>query len=110
MSTAGREAVLRAPLLLARRFAALPGPAATVHRAEVEPIRFHDRPAMISGAGRYVEEALAKVVDPALLGRPLIGAIDQWVDSTDLLSRPRLCAALRAAYEQPNHFEVADRS
>jgi hypothetical protein len=40
---------------------------------------FHDRPFRVLGADRFVEA----------LGGDLVGAIDQWVDSTDVLADPR---------------------
>jgi Domain of unknown function (DUF4037) len=49
---------------------------------------FHERPAQVLGCERFVEACLATVTDPSLRALPLIGAIDQWVDSTDVLSDP----------------------
>lgn len=39
-------------------------------------------------AGRFVEACVRTVSDPALKALPLIGAVDQVCDSTDLLSDP----------------------
>jgi hypothetical protein len=39
-------------------------------------------------ADRYSDACLATVSDPALRELPLIGAIDQFVDSADALSAP----------------------
>jgi hypothetical protein len=42
---------------------------------------------------------LAGITDPDVARLPLIvGSIEQWVDSTDVLSSPGRRAALRAAY------------
>ncbi len=78
-------------LLDLQREQGLPAPASAV-------IPFWDRPY------RTVDEAgprglLACITDPdvALLP-PLVGAIEQWVDSTDVLSSPGRRAALQAAY------------
>jgi Domain of unknown function (DUF4037) len=49
---------------------------------------FHGRPYRVLGAGRFVDACLDGVSDPRLRDLPLIGAVDQWVDSTDVLSYP----------------------
>jgi Domain of unknown function (DUF4037) len=58
---------------------------------------FHGRPFHVLGSSRFVEACLERVADAWLRSLPLIGAIDQFVDSTDVLSSPR---AARAIYEQ----------
>jgi uncharacterized protein DUF4037 len=57
---------------------------------------FHDRPFRVLASGRFVDACLAEVSDPWLRALPLIGAIDQIVDSTDVLSNPALCRRLGA--------------
>jgi hypothetical protein len=59
---------------------------------------FWDRPALVIGAGRFASAALAQVSEPALAARPLIGSVDQLLDSTDVLARPDLTAAMRGYY------------
>ena len=59
---------------------------------------FHDRPALVLGADRFVAAARAKVTDPGLAHLPLVGAVDQLVDSTDVLADPRLAARMRDYY------------
>jgi len=49
---------------------------------------FHGRPAHVLDADRFVRACLATVTEPTLRALPLIGAVDQWVDSTDVLSDP----------------------
>jgi hypothetical protein len=49
---------------------------------------FHARPAQVLDCERFVEACLATVTDPALRALPSIGAVDQWVDSADVLSDP----------------------
>ena len=51
---------------------------------------FHDRPFRVLGSGRFVDACLERVSDPRLRSLPLTGAIDQFVDSTDVLSKPRV--------------------
>jgi Domain of unknown function (DUF4037) len=56
------------------------------------PHRFHDRPYLIVDADRLTDACLAAMTDRTLASLPLIGAIDQFVDSTDVLGfRPALC-------------------
>jgi hypothetical protein len=47
---------------------------------------FHGRPYRVLGSGRFVDACLEQVSDPWLRSLPLIGGIDQFVDSTDVLS------------------------
>jgi hypothetical protein len=47
---------------------------------------FHDRPFRVLGAGRFAEALLPTIGDPALRALYPIGAIDQYVDCTDLTS------------------------
>lgn len=47
---------------------------------------YHRRPYRVLGSGRFVEACLLGVRNSMLRGLPLIGAVDQIVDSTDVLS------------------------
>ncbi|RKR92615.1 uncharacterized protein DUF4037 [Micromonospora pisi] len=47
--------------------------------------RFHDRPFLVLDAGRFAAALRAAVTDPVLRARPLVGAVDQFVDNTDVL-------------------------
>ena len=47
---------------------------------------FHKRPFRVLGGDRFAEACLASIQDEWLKGQPLIGSIDQFVDSTDVLS------------------------
>ncbi|OFW75121.1 MAG: hypothetical protein A2Y55_10590 [Actinobacteria bacterium RBG_16_68_12] len=47
---------------------------------------FHDRPFRVLGSGRFVDACLERVSDPWLRSLPLTGAVDQFIDSTDVLS------------------------
>jgi len=49
---------------------------------------FHDRPYRVLGSARFVDACLERVADPWLRSLPLTGAVDQFVDSTDVLSKP----------------------
>ncbi len=46
---------------------------------------FHDRPFVVTDAGRFAAAIYAKIVDEAVLALPRLGSIDQFVDSTDAL-------------------------
>jgi hypothetical protein len=59
---------------------------------------FHERPFRVLGSARFVDACLARVQDKRLRALPLVGGIDQWVDSTDVLSEPRVLEVLTAAY------------
>ena len=77
-------------LLNAQRARGLPAPSAAV-------TRFWDRPY------RTVDDAvpqalLADITDPQVTGLPLIGSIEQWTSSVDILASPGHRSALRAAY------------
>ncbi len=47
---------------------------------------FYKRPFRVLGGDRFAEACLAAVQDEWLKGQPLIGSVDQFVDSTDVLS------------------------
>jgi hypothetical protein len=64
--------------------------------ATVRP--YYSRPFLVLGAGRFVDACLERVTDPALRALPLLGGIDQWVDSTDVLSYPSRWRKLGSAY------------
>ena len=59
---------------------------------------YHSRPARVLRADRFAEACLATVTDPALRALPLIGGIDQFVDSTDVLSYPAVYRRLITAW------------
>ena len=64
--------------------------------------RFHDRPYQVIGAGRFAAALQAAITDPQLSRLPLIGAIDQFTDSTDAagdLRFTRACAAAAIAWQ-----------
>lgn len=60
--------------------------------------RYHARPARVLMAERFVEATLAVVEDPWLRGLPLIGAVDQFVDSTRALDEPASWRRFAAVY------------
>ena len=61
---------------------------------------FHNRPFKVIGADRFAEAIRATLTAPAILHLPPYrGGIDQWVDSTDVLSDPAQFRKLRSIYE-----------
>ena len=46
---------------------------------------FHRRPFRVIGGDRFADACVEAVEDPLLEALPLVGAVDQWVDSTDVL-------------------------
>jgi Domain of unknown function (DUF4037) len=59
---------------------------------------FHGRPFRVLGSGRFVDACLARVTDPWLKSLPPVGAIDQFADSTDVLSDPQRFRELGSIY------------
>lgn len=59
---------------------------------------FHGRPFRVLGSGRFVDACLARVTDPWLKSLPPVGAIDQFADSTDVLSYPQRFRELGSIY------------
>jgi hypothetical protein len=60
---------------------------------------FHERPFRVLGSARFVEACLAQVTDPWLGTLPLVGAIDQLVDSTDVTSKPGVFPRVASLFE-----------
>ena len=50
------------------------------------PRPFHDRPFTVLDGERYAAALRDAITDPVVRGLPPTGAVDQWVDSTDVLS------------------------
>ena len=62
---------------------------------------FHGRPFRVLGSERFVEACLERVTDAWLQAAPPLGAIDQFVDSTDVLSYPERARRITAVYGNP---------
>ncbi len=61
--------------------------------------QFHARPFRVLGSHRFVDACLASVGDPWLRSLPLVGSVDQWIDSSDVLSEQDALPIVRGAYE-----------
>ena len=60
---------------------------------------FHTRPFLVLKSDRFVDACVARIDDARLRALPLVGSIDQIVDSTDVLERPHLARAMRGIYD-----------
>ncbi len=60
---------------------------------------FHNRPFRVLHSDRFVDACLEKVRNEWLRSLPLVGSIDQVVDSTDVLEQPEVARALHALYD-----------
>lgn len=49
--------------------------------------QFHERPFLVLDSYRFTDALMATICDPAIRAMPPVGAIDQYVDSTDLTDR-----------------------
>lgn len=63
---------------------------------------FHGRPFRVLGSGRFVEACLEQISDADLRSLPLVGGIDQWADSTDVLSYPPVVRRTGLVYGRPS--------
>jgi hypothetical protein len=62
---------------------------------------FHDRPFMVLGAERFVSATRSAIRHEELTDRSDVGSVDQFADSTDVLSYVRRARRLDAIYEEP---------
>ncbi|WP_319459628.1 DUF4037 domain-containing protein [Micromonospora sp. RTP1Z1] len=67
--------------------------------APVDPTvrQFHGRPFLVLDAGRFAAALRAAIGDPALRARPLVGAVDQYLDNVDVLTHPQRVRRVAAA-------------
>ena len=61
---------------------------------------FYSRPYRVLGSARFVDACIERVTDPWLRSLPLVGAIDQFADSSDVLSAPRVFDAFETVFER----------
>ncbi|MEU9290144.1 DUF4037 domain-containing protein [Streptomyces sp. NPDC048275] len=62
---------------------------------------YHSRPFQVLRADRFTKALTARITDPALRDLPPVGSVDQFLDSTDVLSRPELARAVSHAVRKP---------
>jgi hypothetical protein len=61
------------------------------------PRGYYDRPYQVIDAGRFATALRAGVTDPAVRQLSIVGTVDQFVDSTEVLSHARRARAVAAA-------------
>jgi hypothetical protein len=67
---------------------------------------FHERPFQVIHAENFAHAIYATIGDEKVRALPLnLGAIDQFVDSTDVLSSPERCNQLKLMYQKPTATE-----
>ncbi|MFD7501494.1 DUF4037 domain-containing protein [Streptomyces sp. NPDC059850] len=54
---------------------------------------YHSRPFQVLHAERFAQALTTRIADPAIRSLPTIGAVDQFVDNTDVLSHPERARA-----------------
>lgn len=60
------------------------------------PRPFHERPFTVMGSARFSTALMTTIRDPVVLGLPPhLGALDQYMDSTDALANGSLHRAIR---------------
>lgn len=62
---------------------------------------YHSRPYQVLHAERFVAALMAAVTDPEVRGLPAVGAVDQYVDSSDLLCDRPLTRAVGRGFGRP---------
>jgi hypothetical protein len=82
-----------------QRLAALHNRVAPTGHVDPSTRYFYDRPFRVLGAGRFVDACLDALPDSSLRELPLVGSVDQFADSTDVLADPTRAARLRAIYQ-----------
>lgn len=103
---AGREAALNAAaadLAVRHNALGLTRPVDTATRP------YYSRPYLVLSAGRFADACLERLTEPRLRAAPLTGAIDQWVDSTDVLSSPARFRRAGEFYAGPEGGAAAPR-
>ncbi|MEU4192343.1 DUF4037 domain-containing protein [Kribbella sp. NPDC026611] len=88
------RALVTAYELVARRHNAL----GITAELDPRPRPYFDRPALVIGADRFADACLGTVTDEDVLKFGRIGAIDQFADSTDVLSNPSAYRRLIGVY------------
>lgn len=64
---------------------------------DAEPRPYHGRPYLVSAAGDFVAACLSCLKDPWLASLAPVGSVDQFADSTEVLTCPRSAARVTKA-------------
>jgi len=89
------DALVEAVEELGRRHNAL----GLTERVDARVRLFHARPFRVLDSGRFVDACLDRISDPWLRSLPLVGAIDQFVDSSDVMRSPLTARRAAAMYD-----------
>ena len=74
--------------------------ASGISHPETPTVRhFHDRPFRVIDGHRFADACVEAIDDPVLRSLPLVGAVDQWVDATDVLADGGRARRLLAWYD-----------
>jgi hypothetical protein len=67
---------------------------------EAEVSQFYGRPYMVIHGDRFADAIMAKIKDESVKSiKVSIGSVNQFVDSTDILSRPSLTKKLKSVFQ-----------
>lgn len=62
---------------------------------------YHSSPFQVLRADRFTTALTARITDPTLKDLPPVGAVDQFIDSTDVLSHPERARTLSHDVRKP---------
>jgi len=62
---------------------------------------YHTRPFQVLRAERFTKALRARITDPAIHSLPLTGTVDQFIDSTEVLSRPQTSREAAESMRKP---------
>jgi hypothetical protein len=71
------------------------------HRVDPATRPYHSRPFQVLHAERFTRALSARITDPTLRDLPAVGSVDQFMDSTDVLTRPELTRAVSDVMRKP---------
>jgi hypothetical protein len=71
------------------------------HRLDPTTRPYHSRPFQVLHAERFARALSSRITDPTLRDLPAVGSADQFMDSTDVLTRPELTRAVSDVMRKP---------
>jgi hypothetical protein len=76
--------------------------------ARIDPTTrpYHSRPFRVLRADRFTDALTARISDPALRDLPPVGAVDQFIDSTDVLGQPELTRTASHGMRKPRAEQI----
>ena len=61
--------------------------------------KFYNRPYLVIHGDIFAKEIMEKIRDPSIRNLPMIGSIDQLMDSSDFLESPKLQSRFERVFE-----------